>query len=241
MEIKGKVFAASDLEGIHIINKTSKYFTTTRDTGEFVINVKLNDTLVFSSVQYKLHSIKISQEVISNKIITVLLVEHVNQLDEVFVGNTLSGNLEDDIKSNKGNPDINFYDVGIPGYTGKPKTINERRLIEADHGKYFAFYGIGFAINVNKILNKVSGRTDRLKYRVELDKKDELMFNLKMKFSEDLFSIHNLDEEKRMDFFFFCSDSENFVETFIESNDIAILEFLEQKLNQYKLNNEITD
>lgn len=235
-EINGKINASSNLEGVHVINKTSKFYSTTNLKGEFKIKGKLNDTLVFSSVQYKLSSVKITSEIISNKILIIELVDHVNQLNEVYVGNNLTGNLEDDIGNSKVKPDINFYDVGIPGYKGKPKTIKERRLIEADHGKYFAFYGIGFAINVNKILNKVSGRTAILKYKVELEKKDELMFRLKAKFSNDLFNTYGLEEDKRMDFFFFCSEDDNFLESCSSRSDLKIFDYLKNKLLQYKSN-----
>lgn len=241
VEINGVVIANSNMEGIHVINKTSKFYTTTNQKGEFTIKGKLNDTLVFSSVQYKLLSLKLNLEITNSKTLKVELVEHVNQLNEVFIGNPLYGNLEDDISNTKGKPDINFYDVGIPGYTGKPKTQNERQLIEADHGKYFVFYGIGFVINTNKILNKISGRTDMLKYRVKLDKKDALMYSLKAKYSKDLFNDYQLDEEKQMDYFYFCSEDEKFIKKCSVYNDLLILEFLKDKLFEYKLNHQIKD
>ena len=241
VEIKGRVKANSDLEGIHVINKTSKFYSTTNHKGEFTIISRLNDTLVFSSVQYKLEPLLITQEVFNSKFLEVELIEHVNELNEVHIGNTMSGNLEDDIGNVKGKPDINFYDVGIPGYSGKPKTQNERRLIEADHGKYFYYYGLGFSINVNKILNKVSGRTDILKNRVELDEKEALMYSLKAKYSKDLFSVYSLSEDKQMDYFYFWSEDENFLEKCSLENDLLILEFLKQKLFQYKSNHLTKD
>lgn len=235
-EYRGIVIANSDLEGIHVINKTSKFYTITNQLGEFSIKGKLSDTLIFSSVQYKLLSIKLTPEVYVDSKIRVKLEDHINQLDEIFIGNELTGDLHDDIKNNKVKPEINFYNVGIPGYVGKPITINERRLFEADHGKYFKFYGVGFAINVNKILNKVSGRTDRLKYMVQLDKKDELMFRIKSKLSEEFFNVYPLEKEKQIDFFFFCAEDKNFLERCSTDNDLLIIEYLKQKLSAYKSN-----
>lgn len=49
VEIKGVVKADSNLEGIHVINKTSKFYAITNQKGEFVIKSRLNDTLVFYS------------------------------------------------------------------------------------------------------------------------------------------------------------------------------------------------
>lgn len=240
-ELKGQILASSDVEGIHILNLTSKFYTITNEKGEFSITGKLNDTLVFSSVQYKIVSLKISRDNLINKYILVELEDYVNVLSEVFIGDPLSGNLDDDIAKTKGKPDINFYDVGIPGYTGKPKTKRERELIEADHGKYFYYYGIGFAINVNKILNKISGRTKLLKNRVRLEKRDELMYRIKAKFSNELFNNSSLTKEQQMDFFYFCSESETFLEKGSNQYDLVVLEYLKEWLSIYKSNTQNKD
>ena len=238
IEINGVVKAKSDVEGIHVINKTSKFYSTTNRKGGFTIKGKVNDTLVFSSVKYKLESLLITQEVVSDKYLVVELIVHVNRLNEVYIGNSLSGNLKDDIGNEKGKPDINFYDVGIPGYTGKPKTQNERRLFEADHGKILQL-GVSkelepeLKINFHKLLNNISGRTKMLKNRVELDKKDALMYNLKAKFSNDLFNVYQLSKEKQMDYYYFCSEDENFVEISSSGNGLIILDFLKEKLYKY--------
>ncbi len=147
VEFKGQILANSDLEGIHALNITSKYYSITDKKGEFFIKGKLYDTIVFSSVQYKIVSLIISKEDVLSSYLQIELEDYVNVLNEVYIGNTLSGNLEDDISNVKGKPDINFYDVGIPGYTGKQKTEVERQLYEAGEFKrsnYLYFYGIGF-------------------------------------------------------------------------------------------------
>jgi len=241
IQLKGQVSASSDLEGIHVLNPTSGFYTITNKKGEFRIKGKLNDTLVFSSVQYKIVFMKISGNHLINKNIYVELEDYVNRLNEVFIGSPLTGNLEDDIANVKGKPDINFYDVGIPGYTGEPKTKRERELIEADHGKFFYYYGIGFAINVNKILNRISGRTKMLKKRVRFEKRDELMNGLKAKYSKELFQNHTFSEGERMDFFYFCSERKNFMEKASNANDLIVLNYLKEWLSVYNSNKGIQD
>ena len=235
-EISGKVIAQDNVEGIHVINKTSKRYATTNDQGVFIIQVKQQDTLVFSSIQYKLKAVYVDSTLIANKYMEVPLEAYLNELDEVTVGRVLTRNLESDIENSQAQPKINFYDVGIPGYKGKQPTQKERLLIEADHGKFFAFYGIGFAINVNKILNRVSGKTKKLKQLVKLEKRDELMFKLRTRFSESLFENQELSKEQSMDFFFFCSEDKNFEERCSDENDLMVLEFLKEKLVVYKKN-----
>lgn len=235
IEIEGVVIGNTDVENIHVINKTSNKFTTTNKLGAFTIEVKLQDTIVFSSVQYKLKAVAVIPKIISEKRMVVLLQENVNILDEVVVGKVLTGNLDSDIKNSDAKRPIDFYDVGIPGYTGKTKTQNERKLYEADHGKYVAI-GLGVGLNLNKILNAVTGRTKKLKERVRKNNNDELLRKIKEDITENFFIIYPLDESLRTDFFYFSSEDENFEARCKDKSDIEILEFLAEKIQAYKAN-----
>ena len=86
LEVSGKVSSKTDVENIHIINKTAKFFTVTNQTGNFNISGKLNDTIVFSSIQHKLTEVVITEDIILSKTIFVTLEEQINELDEVIVG-----------------------------------------------------------------------------------------------------------------------------------------------------------
>ena len=222
--ITGEVIGADDIENIHVINKTSKTFTITNSTGHFQISGKLNDTLVFSSIQYTGLEVVLDATVILNKTISVNLEEHVNTLDEVVVGKVLSGNLLLDIGSNDITPDINFYDVGIPGYTGTRKTQSEQRLQEASGGGLLA---------INPIINAISGRTKMLKAHVELERNDLLITNIRQRLSEEFFLSNALEEGKRMDFWYFCSEDPTFIARCKEKSDIEILAFLNERYLQY--------
>ena len=65
--IQGQVFGSYDVEGIHVINKTSNKFSTTNTAGFFDVQAKINDTIVFSSVQYKLVSIIVTSKFLGTK------------------------------------------------------------------------------------------------------------------------------------------------------------------------------
>ncbi len=234
VKLNGLIIANADVEDIHVINKTSQKFTITNNKGVFVIQAKLNDTLVFSSIQYKLEVIIISKEIIETKIIIVNLIENIYELDEVVVGKVLSGNLDLDIDNSNLERPLNFYDLGIPGNTSKPKTQNERRVFEADAGKFVYFYGLGFMINTNKILNRITGRTKMLKLRVKLEAEEKLLYSIKARLSEDFFSVYPLKDNLQMEFFYFCSDDENFNKRCKEKSDVEILEFLKEKYFEYK-------
>lgn len=237
IEIKGIVLAGGDVENIHVINKSSNKFTTTNQLGGFKIQAKALDTIVFSSVQYKLKAIVVTFTNIKEQRLTVKLIENVNVLDQVVVGKVLTGQLDSDINNSDAVAPINFYDVGIPGFKGKPKTQNERRLYEADHGKYVSV-GLGIGLNLNKILNKISGRTKKLKKRVKLESKDVLINKIKANLSENFFITYPLDESLHTEFFYFCSDDEHFERRCKGKSDIEIFEFLAEMMTQYKRNLE---
>ena len=234
--LNGSVYGSADVEGIHVINKTSRKATTTDAKGAFSIQARMSDTLVFSGIQYKLESILVDKEMIATKLVKVFLLENINQLDEVVVGKVLTGDLLSDIENSDAEPPINFYDVGIPGYKGKQKTKSERLLAEAGEFKPIMLLGIlAGGLPLNPILNGISGRTKMLKQRVKLEAKDELMFGVKAKFSKDLFAESPLEEELLYEFFYFCSDDPDFTIK-CRGNDFEVLEFLQQKLVQYKEN-----
>lgn len=232
VELNGKVIANNDeVEGIHVINKTEGKYNITNSNGEFRIPAKLNDSIIFVAIKYNYKAVVITSEIIKSKTLNVQLTELVNQLDEVVVGKVLTGNLLSDIENSDAKRDINFYDLGIPGYTGKPFTQSERRLHEATTG--------GGIVPLNPILNYLSGRTKMLKNQIRLERLDECLDRIKSNLSETFFKYNDLDESLKTEFFFFCSEDEQFESICQNKNDIVTLEFLKVKLQSYKANLEI--
>lgn len=146
----------------------------------------------------------------------------------MIIGKVLTGDLMIDINNTEGEALINFYDVGIPGYTGELATQSERRLEAASAG-----------LTPVAIINAISGYTKKLKVRVELEKGTELLRKVKLKFENTFFETHPLEEHKRNEFFYFCEEDENFVSICSSQSDLNILLFLEKKYQLFldNLNN----
>lgn len=209
--ISGVVESNTNVENIHVINKTAQVFTVTDNRGQFLIMAKLNDTIVFSSIQHQQKEVVISKEMMLSKALFVLLQEQINELDEVLVGKVLTGNLQLDINNIEGKPPINFYDVGIPGFTGKPATQSERRLHEAGEFKPAMLLGLFLGyVPLNPILNGISGRTKMLKDRVELEKRVALILQIKDRLGKSFFNRYPLDDDSKMDFFYFVQKMNTF-------------------------------
>lgn len=69
----------------NVINSTSQMATITNDKGEFAIRVKLNDELVFTSINYQIEVVKITQDILDKNRLVVEVNEKVTALDEVVV------------------------------------------------------------------------------------------------------------------------------------------------------------
>ncbi|WP_298536150.1 hypothetical protein [uncultured Algibacter sp.] len=230
IELGGKVISKAnmDTENIHVINKTAQLFTTSGKQGDFRIVAKLNDTLLFSSIQFKPKEVIISEEILQSKTLFVNLEEQINVLDEVLVGKVLTGDLLFDVRQTEGKAPLNFYDVGIPGYKGKPATQSERRLHEATSGS-----GI---IPLNPIINAITGRTKELKEHIKIERKDALMRSIKVRLSADFFISNPLEEDFKMDYFYFCMDDKDFMIRCKNKTDLEVLLFMEEKYVQYMEN-----
>lgn len=227
-EILGQIISEENIENVHVLNLSSKHFTVTNNQGRFRIHVKLNDTLTFSSVQHKRLFIVINDKILESATLDVLLETQVNELNEVVVGKIMTGNLESDMNNFSEKPVINFYDVGIPGYKGKPKTQEERRLNEATTG--------GGLVPLNPIINAITGRTKRLKEHVRLDRVDELLQGVISRMGEDFLTAYPLREDQEIDFFYFCSDDPEFEKRCKGKSDIEIFDYLTEKYNVYQRN-----
>ncbi|WP_299251163.1 hypothetical protein [uncultured Lacinutrix sp.] len=232
----GAVAGEESVDGIHVINRSQKKYATTSDKGEFKMEAIVNDTIVFTSVQYKSSTHIVTVDNILNKTLNVNLETQVNQLPEALIGFTLTGDLSKDVLNSDAKRSINFYDVGIPGYKGKRKTQSQRLLAEAGEFKPIMLLGIlGGSIPLNPILNGISGRTKELKKRVDIENNTKLMNALKNRLSESFFKENELKEELRAEFFYFCAEDDAF-ETRCAFSDLEALIFMKEKYVIYKEN-----
>lgn len=239
-DLNGQLIANDEVEGLHIQNRTAAKYTISNDDGSFVIPAKVSDTLVISGVKYQTQEIVISTSIMELKQFNVYLVENVNELNEVVVGKVLTGSLESDLENSDAKPEMNFYDLGIPGYKGKPLTQNERKLFDADGGPNGSVmggpYGAGVGLNLHKILNRVSGRTKKLENIVELDDRTRCIERLRGDYESFIFEKDTLTENLRNEYFLFCQENDDFLDICSKNDDLKLLEYLQAKLIVYQEN-----
>jgi len=238
--ISGKVVAKDkDVTGVVVQNSTTKKATITDVVGNFSIQVSLNDTLVFSAVQYKRKIVPISATFYTATFLTIQLEEFVNELEEVVVQPyNLSGNLGTDVVGLKLEKDVSAEALGLPNASVRVISKNENKLHDADHGKFVYYYGLGMIVNVNKILNRISGRTKMLKERVALDKKYKTTQKVEAAFVDSLL-IHHLKIPKAnfYEFINFAETDTTFYSLAEGDDELKLWEFLIQKSILYRESN----
>ncbi|MFH6768002.1 carboxypeptidase-like regulatory domain-containing protein [Gaetbulibacter aquiaggeris] len=116
IDVKGKIIVeGGDLLGISIINKSLNKQAITNENGEFILAVKLNDSIEVSAIQFQSISFQINEEILQSKNVKIFLIEEINRLDEIFItGSRLSKSLEVQINhTGHFNPKLNSMYFGV--------------------------------------------------------------------------------------------------------------------------------
>lgn len=171
----GKIIAnAGDVEGVYVVNTRTEVMAVTNVSGDFSIEAKVGDTLVFSSIQFKENRIVLTEENFSDLNFTIKLNPVIHQLQEVII---------------KRYNNINAVALGIVPSGQKSYTQAERRLQTATGLNATASAGsmAGGSVSVDPLLNFLSGRTAMLKKELAVEKKETFMRILENMFTIDHF------------------------------------------------------
>ena len=224
--ISGKVINSGEKEWIHVFNKTYNKYTITDEEGAFQISVRINDTLVFSAIQFELKEVVISKTIINNMLLSVLLKEQVNELDAVYIRPNLSGDLLTDSKHIKTKSVITAKTLGLPNSHVIPPTQAERKLYTATHTG-------GGIIPVETIINAISGRTKKLKNLVKLERKTVVENTVYEGFNQIMLDDFKIPEDKLFDFLYYASADALFTQIVKTKSNIIIYDFIKAKSKTY--------
>lgn len=196
-------------EGIHVTNLLSEKATITNEKGEFWLDVKVDDLLVFSAVHLDYWRKSISASDIKNGKIEVVMTAKVSELEEVVVTEYSK---------------INAKDLGIINYTPKTYTPAERRLRTATTGI------------LDPLLNWISGRTKRLKNDIGIEKKEFMISWLDDNFEDtDFTDTFKIPNEYVKGFKFYVVEDADLAQA-IQAKNKSCVTFLLGELTQDFLN-----
>ncbi|MFK5972990.1 MAG: carboxypeptidase-like regulatory domain-containing protein [Flavobacteriaceae bacterium] len=250
-ELEGRVYSKdNDVSGIHVMNSTTQRATVTDANGFFTIAVQLNDTLIFSAVQFKRKQILIRPSVLESSLVYVPLEDVLTELDEVIVmPYNLTGDLTKDMKNLSIDPVVTSSSLRLPNADVRVKTKNERRLFEADRGAFVTMMPdtlnlrgilelITIRINTHKIMNRLSGRTKKIKRDVATDKKLALLEKVRRAYPDSVFVQElKIPKAKHYDFMYYC-EADSLFSIISNTNDkLRLWEFLQKKSVVYRRNN----
>lgn len=84
--IKGKLlYKNTNVVAANVVNNTDQTNTITNEDGEFEIDVAVGDEVIFSSLQFQIRSVVITEEIIRKNRLVVSVNENINELKEVVV------------------------------------------------------------------------------------------------------------------------------------------------------------
>ena len=218
---------------VHVMNTSRNRATITNANGEFTITASVNDTILFSAVQFRKKTIVVSLSMMESVQIIVSLEEFVNELDEVVLRPyDLSGDLSRDMGQMNTGQIVTASTLGLPNAYAKPKTQSERKLFEATTG--------GGLVPLNPILNAISGRTKYLKKVLARERKYARTDRVREFYADSLFVKElKIPETKIDDFMFYCEVDYAFSSVVDTQDRLKIWEFLKKKSTIYRENNEL--
>lgn len=225
--LKGSITNEMDIEGIHILNTSSRFNTITDAMGAFEIRAKLSDTLLISSVTYVPEQLVVSKQWFEEGVLAITLKKLVNELDEVFLGPKLSGDLERDLKKIKVEDQINFDDVGIPGFLGTP---------EEKIPKVVGQVITPISIDVEGLYKHLSGYYKKLRIRRKWEKQNVVASQLIFKYTPLFFEeAYGIPQDRLYDFVLFCIETSSIQRHFEKENYALVVSIFDDKAKEYTL------
>ncbi|KPM30286.1 Hypothetical protein I595_3582 [Croceitalea dokdonensis DOKDO 023] len=234
--LKGKITAVDgDITGVVVQNINLDRATITDLDGKFEIAVRLNDTLVFSALQFKKKRLPISAALMNTSLVSVVLEPFVNQLREVTVNPYgLTGQLGKDIGRIPLGKDVSAEGLGLPNAEVKIITQSQRKLFEATSG-------IGL-VPLNPILNAITGRTKMLKNRVKIESTYARTQRVQKFYVDSIIEADlKIPRSKIADFMYYCEVDPEFQAMVDTQDHLKIWDFLVLKSKYYRKNNGLLD
>ena len=218
--IQGKVIYRNiNVVAANVINNTSQNTTITDDLGEFQIYAREGDEIIFSSVQYIIRTVRITDEIIKNKRLTIQINERIRELDEVVI---TPDNTEKflDLKEEE----FKGFDYVADKSTKVENTLTETRQLK---------YGVDF-VNILKLLKTI------IDSKSEVEKQNLIASEvIPYLFEDDFFTESLLLASSQInDFLNYIDTRPGAVDVLLEKNQFLLIDFLLNESVRYKKINE---
>ena len=219
--LKGQLlYKNTKVVAANVVNNTAQTNTITDSEGAFEIDVLLGDEIIFSSVQYRIRSVKITEDILSKNRLVVSVNENINELKEVVV-------TTDDVEK--------FLDLKEEEFKGFDyEKDKSSKLVNKAYNNRQLSDGINF-VNIAKLLaralgNKSSDEQMRMK-------PSEI---LPLVFEDDFFAVDlGLDKGQVISFLEFIDDRMKTGELLKKDKEFQLIDFLINESKEFK--NDLED
>ena len=214
--IKGKVIYRNiDVPSANVVNNTSQNTTITNENGEFEILARVNDEIIFSSVQYIIRTVRVSEEIMKNKRLIVQINQRVRELDEVVI-------TPDDAQK--------FLDLKEEQFKGfdyiDDKSTRIQNVLTDDRQ---IVNGLNF-VNIFKLLSTlVDSKSEEEK--LNISPSEVLPYILDDNFFSD---ILNLEPFETSDFLYKLDSDQKLKNLIVEKNQFLVIDYLLKEVEIYK-------
>tara|TARA_B100000902_G_scaffold148164_1_gene144971 strand:+ start:3112 stop:3834 length:723 start_codon:yes stop_codon:yes gene_type:complete len=218
--IQGKVIYRNiNVVAANVINNTSQSTTITDDLGEFQIYAKEGDEIIFSSVQYIIRTVLITDEIIKNKRLTIQINERIRELDEVVITPDNTDKFLD-LKEEE----FKGFDYVADKSTKIENPLTDTRQLR---------YGVDF-VNIFKLLKTI------VDSKSEEEKQNMIASEvIPYLFEDDFFTESLLLASSQInDFLNYIDTRPNAVDVLLEKNQFLLIDFLLNESVRYKEINE---
>lgn len=218
----GKIAATyPDLEGITVYNLHSELAVISEKKGFFTITAKVGDTLQLTAVQLTPTKYVVKKNDLTNKIVEIKMELQNNQLKEVIVNEYGA---------------INEVSLGLVPANQKQYTVAERRLKTAGEFKPTSIIGIiAGGMDVDALINAISGRTKQLKKELENERKTMLKDKITNLYTANYFTeVLKIPSEYVDGFKFYAVENTNLMQAISNKNKAMTSFLLIEIAEEYK-------
>ena len=215
--LRGKVIYRNvNVVGVNIVNNTSSKGAVTNDKGEYEIFVKAGDLLIFSSVQYTIKEVPITDKIIKNNRLVVEVKEKVEELDEVVIS-----------PENK-EKFLDFQEKQIAKY--KNYQFADDRYSDVfnealDQGN---FQGANILGLVGMLVSKIfSGGKNKKKEKAKPIHLRTSFTEVRHRYKDEFFTKNlKIPEDRINEFLYYCDDQLPSEDIFTTKNEFLMIDFL---------------
>lgn len=189
---------------VTVKNLSNNAETKTNSNGDFTLEAQVNDTLLCKAIGLENVKVVVQDANLKNLKISIIMTQKATELEEVVINQY---------------PNINAVSLGIIPNKIETLTTNERRLKTAGDFKPIHLLALlGGTLPFDPILNKINGKTKKLKEYIEIEQKEANLLFLRENFTHFMTKDLAMSSENIERIFYFAIEDQIFTELMLNKN-----------------------